>query len=336
MNSPTGISCSRCGIGGVGSRAGGLTGGASPKHRPVDPYWGMVLDKAKAAYGDPNMHYNTDEPSQDRYLVFGDGTRCPPMVAGLPRLGAPQNLSAQRRRLGVAAGREWPSGTTDLPRRLPPSRRRQYAPVDPSGRQLAPLLGNPPAVAERVPRSQRCPDTEKRPRVTTTSMTRRPESAAISTPPASPITEQQFSDGLTPRRRGTRREALTTDEQQSGRAADAVRKLHVELKSRYSQISDAEGKLSEVLLNAHATTADGQQKLNAIQHKIVEAINNPALSLETPAGEQAFLKFLRGQVAGIGEVLKSGTLTAEDQAKAIAALSRSVCGRPRRHRRSRH
>jgi hypothetical protein len=93
------------------------------------------------------------------------------------------------------------------------------------------------------------------------------------------------------------------------------------LQNRYSQISDAEGKLSEVLLTAHATTADGQQKLQAVQQKIIAAIDNPDLSLDTPAGEQAFLTFLRGQVAAIGEVVTSGTLSAQDQAKAVDALS---------------
>jgi hypothetical protein len=114
---------------------------------------------------------------------------------------------------------------------------------------------------------------------------------------------------------------LPTGEQQSGRAADAVKKLQEELNSRYTKLSGAEEQLSEVLLNAHATTADGQQKLNDIQQKIVEAVNNTALSLETPAGEQAFLKFLRTQVAAIGDVMQSGTLRADDQTKAIQALS---------------
>ena len=133
-----------------------------------------------------------------------------------------------------------------------------------------------------------------------------------------PITAAQFGH---PSPAATDEPTVPTDEQQSGRAADAVRKLHEELANRYSQISDAESKLSEVLLNAHATTADGQQKLQAIQQKIIEAINNPALSLDTPAGEQAFLKFLRSQVAAIGDIVKSGALSAEDQTKAVEALS---------------
>jgi hypothetical protein len=50
-------------------------------------------------------------------------------------------------------------------------------------------------------------------------------------------------------------------------------------------------------------------------------VNNPALAPTTSAGETAFLKFLRSQVAAIGDVLKSGSLNADDQAKAISALS---------------
>ena len=42
-----------------------------------DAAWGIVLDKARIAYGDPNMRYNTDDIYQDRHLVFGDGTRVP-------------------------------------------------------------------------------------------------------------------------------------------------------------------------------------------------------------------------------------------------------------------
>ena len=287
-----------------------------------DPYWGMVLDKAKAAYGDPAMRYNTGDPNQDRHLVFGDGTPVPSDGSLAYRDAAHHTTYLLNDDGSVSAlGANGQAGQPVYPAGYRATGDGAFAPVDPAGRQLAPLLGHPPAAPNGyhdhhgvlTPKNARGdyyiddPATGKRGYFDTAGR---------------PITQQQFRDGLTAAPAAPAGEALTTDEQQSGRAADAVKKLNVELKSRYSQISDAEGKLSEVLLNAHATTADGQQKLNAIQHKIVEAINNPALSLETPAGEQAFLKFLRGQVAGIGEVLKSGTLTAEDQAKAIDALSR--------------
>ena len=105
---------------------------------------------------------------------------------------------------------------------------------------------------------------------------------------------------------------------------DAIKKLQDELKKHYNTISDAEEKLSEVLLTAHAATADGQRRLNDIQHKIIDAVNNPSLSLDTPAGEEAFLRFLRGQVKDIGDVVNSGDLTAEDQASIDAYAARYV------------
>jgi Domain of unknown function (DUF4226) len=114
---------------------------------------------------------------------------------------------------------------------------------------------------------------------------------------------------------------LATNEQQSGRTADAVAKLQGELKNRYTQLNSAEEQLSEVLLNAHATSTDGQRKLNGIQSKIVAAVNNPSSALDTPAGETQFLKFLRTQIGAIAEVLNSGTLTAADQATAAKALA---------------
>ena len=58
-----------------------------------------------------------------------------------------------------------------------------------------------------------------------------------------------------------------------------------------------------MLLNAHATTSAGQQQLNDIQKKIVDAVNNPTMEMDTPAGERAFLTFLRNQVGATNELL---------------------------------
>jgi hypothetical protein len=237
----------------------------------ADPYWGRVLDKARHAYGDPNMHFNTDRVGQERLLVFGDGTPVP-RDGSLAYRDAANDKTYLLNDDGTVSPLD-PNGAVGQPVSPAGFRRTadgMYAPVDSAGHQVAPLTPAPPATP--------------------------------SAPPAAGA-------------------ALPTDEQQSGRAADAVKKLHEEMQNRYSQISNAEGKLSEVLLSAHATTAGGQQKLQAIQHAIVEAIDNPDLSLDAPAGEQAFLTFLRGQVAAIGDIATSGTLSAEDQAKAVEALS---------------
>jgi hypothetical protein len=293
-----------------------------------DPYWGAVLDKAKAAYGDPNMRFNTGDPNQDRHLVFGDGTRVP-SDGRLAYHDAANHTTFLLNDDGSVSPLDanGQAGQPIFPAGFRPNGNGLYAPVDPTGRQIAPLAPHPPpaphgyydANGVLTPKNARGdyyiddPATGRR---------------HYFDAGGKPITEQQYRDGGSLPAAPPAGPALTTDEQQSGRAADAVRKLHGELKNRYSKISDAESKLSEVLLNAHATTADGQQKLNAIQQKIVAAVNNPALSLDTPAGEQAFLKFLRGQVASIGEVVTSGGLAADDQSKAIAALTNLYAADP--------
>ena len=284
----------------------------------ADPYWGHVLDKARTAYGDPNIHFNTDNVGQQRRLVFGDETAVPADGSLAYR-----DAAHHRTYLLNDDGTVSPIAANGAPGQpiTPAGFRRtdsgSYAPVDSSGHQVAPLTANPPAAPHGyhdangmlTPKNGRGdyyvddPATGKR---------------AYFDKDGNPITAARFGDENSAAGAGS---ATPTDEQQSGRAADAVRKLHEEMANRYSQISDAEAKLSEALLNAHATTADGQQKLQAIQHKIVQAINDPAMSLDTPAGEQAFLKFLRSQVAAIGDIVKSGTLAAEDQAKALEALA---------------
>ena len=138
-----------------------------------------------------------------------------------------------------------------------------------------------------------------------------------------PISEAQFNNANRPRDPAQPQPGpgLPTDEQQSGKAADAVKKLQGELKNHYSTLSDAEEKLSEVLLNAHATTSAGRDKLNDIQQKLVNAVNNPTMDMTSPAGERSFLTFLRSQVSEINDVLSSGALSAEDQAKFAQALA---------------
>ncbi|WP_006246366.1 DUF4226 domain-containing protein [Mycolicibacterium tusciae] len=271
-----------------GWRADG--GAFAPNISPSDPYWNTVLDKAQAAYGDPGMRFNTSEPSADRYLVFSDGTRVPTDGSLAYRDNGNTYVMNNDGSVSLLGG----DGKTGQPF-FPEFRRNeagQYVPVNAQGQQVAPLAASyvdDPATGKRTYYNANgdVVGSEQRP--------------AGAPPGGQP--------------------GVATDEQQSGRTADAVRKLHEEMKDRYSKLSDAEGKLTEAMLTARTTTAEGQQKLNDIQQKIVEAVNNPAMSLDTPAGEQAFLKFLRSQVAAIGEVLKSGTLTAEDQAKAASALA---------------
>ncbi|BBZ15059.1 DUF4226 domain-containing protein [Mycobacterium branderi] len=290
-----------------------------------DTYWNHVLDKARTAYGDPNIHYNTDtNVGQQRSLVFGDGTPLPSNGTivyhdSVNHTNWIQNVDGTVSRQNF----DGTAGPAIKPAGYRPTSQGSYAPLDAHGNQVAPLTGG-------MPTSDHGFYTDPKTGILT------PKNAAgdyYTFDPATgtkqyfrsdgqPISEQQFNNAESSRSpKPPGGQALPTDEQQSGRAADAVKKLHGELQNRYSQLSEAEEKLSEALLNAHATTTDGQQKLNAIQQKIIEAINNPSLSLDSPPGEQAFLKFLRGQVAAIADVVQSGSLAADDQSKTIAALA---------------
>ena len=271
-----------------GWRASG--GAFAPNISPSDPYWNTVLDKAQAAYGDPGMRFNTSDPGADRHLVFSDGTRVPADGS----LAYRDNGNTYLMNDDGSVSQLGDDGAAGQPF-FPQFRRNeagQYVPVNSQGQQVAPLAASyidDPATGRRTYYNVN-----------------------------GDVVGSEQSPGASEPGSQT---GMQTDEQQSGRTADAVRKLHEEMKDRYSQLSEAEGKLTEAMLTARTTTAEGQQTLNGIQQKIIEAVNNPAMSLDTPAGEQAFLKFLRSQVAAIGDVLQSGTLTAEDQAKAAAALA---------------
>ena len=285
----------------------------------ADKYWGRVLDEARKAYGDPNIRYSTDNVDQDRYLVFGDGSRLPADGTVVYHDAATGQNYRQN-----DDGTVCPPGSDSTP--ITPSAYRKaadgsYAPLDAHGHQIAPLQSG-------IPFGDNGLHTDPRTGLLTPKnaagdyYTLGPDGAkSYFDKSGAPISADQYGSGIPGTGPAPDSGPGPTDEQQSGRAADAVKKLQGELKDRYSTISAAEEKLSEVLLNAHATNADGQQRLGAIQHKIVDAVNDPALTLDTPAGEAAFLRFLRGQVKDIGDVVNSGDLTAQDQASAAQALA---------------
>lgn len=107
---------------------------------------------------------------------------------------------------------------------------------------------------------------------------------------------------------------------QSGEAADAVRVLQTELSSAYSELRSAEIQLTEAILSAHAVTVSGRARLQDIQRQLIEAINNPVMALDTPAGERQFLMFLRTKLAEIQDIVDTGALTDEDHANLTRAL----------------
>jgi hypothetical protein len=287
-----------------------------------DRYWNRVLDQARRSYGDPNIHYNTDSIGEERQLVFGDGTPLPIDGTLVYHDSASRQSWAQNddgtMSLVAADGQPGPA--------LPPAGYRrvgdQYAPVNGAGQQVGPQLAGVP-----------CSDNGFHTDPATGVLTPKnvdgdyyvlgPDGQqSFFDKNGAPITKAQFDKPAAPREPGPPpADALPTEEQQSGKAAEAITKLQQELKSRYSTIGEAEEKLSEVLLNAHATTAAGRKQLNDIQTKVVDAVNNPTMATGTAAGERAFLTFLRNQVGAIHDLMASGALGAEDQGRTAQALS---------------
>src|ERR1700758_5561408 len=105
----------------------------------TDKYWGDVLDKARAAYGDPSIRFNSDDYHSERYLVFGDGTRLPTDGTVVYHDSATkQNWIQNNDGTVIPANADFrPTGGPIIPagyRAMPDGR---YAPVDPFGHQIA-------------------------------------------------------------------------------------------------------------------------------------------------------------------------------------------------------
>jgi hypothetical protein len=107
---------------------------------------------------------------------------------------------------------------------------------------------------------------------------------------------------------------------QSGRAADAVRTLQSALSGDYAEMRSSEIQLTEAILGAHAVTVSGRTRLQNVQRQLIDAINDPAAALGTPAGERQFLMFLRGKVAEMQAIVDDGALSDGDHARLTRAL----------------
>ncbi len=246
-----------------------------------DPYWGRVLDKARAAYGDPNLRFDTDDVLADRRLVFSDGVALPADGTLVYHDAATGRTFAQNTDGSVSP---WTPGAPPGPPIPVAGFRRtadgHYAPIDAAGQQISPLVDAP------YPREG----------------------------------GYRERDGV----------LIPADDaggdasgEQQGAGPAAVRRLQEELRRQYSRVGAAEEQLAEAILDAHAGTVEGRERLAAIQHDLEAAVDNPANAIDTPAGRQAFLRFLRSQIDRITAVVATGTLGAESSAaitEAIAAL----------------
>lgn len=113
---------------------------------------------------------------------------------------------------------------------------------------------------------------------------------------------------------------VSTDEQNQGRAAEAAKQLEDKLKSRNDASVDADRKLAEAVLRAHASSAQGAKKLNAIQAEIESAVKAQT-ALDTPLGAREFSRFLANKLKDISDVVQSSALDAQSQNEVLAGLA---------------
>lgn len=141
--------------------------------------------------------------------------------------------------------------------------------------------------------------------------------APISAPPSAPQPPAPPPATPTPPPPG---QAPPPDEN-SGQTADAIKKVQAEMSDRQSNVREADAKLAEIMLSAHATSTEGRTAIQDLQKDIVAALNDPKNNLDTPAGELQFLKFLREKAETARKLVDEGKLTSEDQAKMALALA---------------
>ncbi|GFG83219.1 DUF4226 domain-containing protein [Mycobacterium paragordonae] len=301
-----------------------------------DGCWDRVLAAARTQYGDPNITWGYGQNPQghglERYLTFGDGAR-------LPSDGALVYRDHGRNWLAYPDGRFAPAGSDFLPTApaFAPAgyvlKDGRYFPINSRGEQIG-------SQQSALPR----PDGWHTTGSVSTPKNKNGDYYEISDPATGarkyfdknghPITQQQYENpqaapggsggapGGSPDPR-----AVLTGEQNSGAAAAAAKKLENSLQDRNDKALEADRRLAEALLGAHATTAEGAAALNALQRDVEEVINGKP-DLDTPAGKQEFQRYINAKLAKIAEILSTASLDAQSQREAFAALTDAIVNRP--------
>ena len=289
-------------------------------------YWDRVLDDARKSYGDPNIRYNTDDPFKERYLVFGDGTRLPSDGTVVYHDAHTKQNFIQNDdgtvQLAGPDGRAVP-GTPEAPAAYRRGPDGQVAPINAHGQQIGPLMGDVPKDKGQAyydnGRGVLTPTNAQGDYYTLDDNGNK----HYFDKSGHPISKEQY-DGTpagTPAPRADGGGGLSTDEENSGRAADAIRKVKSDAEHRSSNLHEADAKLAELMLSAHASSADGRAGLEGMQQDIISALNDPKSNLDTPPGELQFLKLLRDKAGAASDLVKSGKLTDADRAKMAEALA---------------
>lgn len=113
---------------------------------------------------------------------------------------------------------------------------------------------------------------------------------------------------------------------QQGEGPEAIRKAETDLVKQHSEVALLDLHVITAVLNARATTEQGERSLRELQRDIETAVQTRT-DLDTPAGARDFQRFLIGKLRQIGAVVEAAGLDATSKATlagAWAALYRAA------------
>lgn len=287
-------------------------------------YWAKVLGDARKTYGDPEIHFNTDNTDQQRYMVFGDGTRLPSDGTVVYHDGHTKENFIQHDngavQLAGPDGKALP-GAPEVPAAYRRSPDGHVAPINAHGQQIGPLATDVPS-----DKGQTYYDDG---RGVLTPTNGRGDYYTLDDSgdkhyfdkSGRPITKEQYDCTPATAPAAPSADGVSTDEEDSGRAADAIRKVKADAEQRNSNLNVADARLAELMLSAHAASADGRAALQGMQQDIIRALNDPGSDLGTPAGELQFLKLLRDKAATAYDLVQKHKISDGDLAKMAEALA---------------
>jgi len=109
--------------------------------------------------------------------------------------------------------------------------------------------------------------------------------------------------------------------EQASSSVAAMRARQAELLNWQSGLADADRTLVAALLRAHAATAEGVSRLDAIAADIETAVHNQvALSIDTPSGALAFHKFLIAKQREIMSIISDARELGHAEKAALQSL----------------
>ncbi len=106
------------------------------------------------------------------------------------------------------------------------------------------------------------------------------------------------------------------DQGQRGEAADAMKKAEHDLAQQNSTAARLDLHVITAILTAHATTVEGGDDLQRLQHDVENAVRHRT-DLDTPAGARDFQRYLIDKLRQIGAVVETAHL--DDMSKAAMA-----------------